>query len=376
MDAVTISVTLIGVLIGLLGGLLIGLRMGRDPVTRALTARGEDQAVIRNGLDRLHERMQDLEHNRVAWQSQLRQHVEDVRLSTDSLRRETTALSTALRRPHVRGQWGEMHLRRSVELAGMVDHCDFTEQLHVSGADGNLRPDLVVHLAGAKSIVVDSKVPLDAYLDALAADSEDADEQQAHLRRHSRQLRAHIDALSGKAYWRALPSSPEFVVLFVPAESFLSAALETDPSLIEYAAARDVVLATPTTLIALLRTIAHGWTTETMIERTREIHELGRDLYSRLGTMGGHLDRVGRSLKAAVEAYNKAIGSLESRVLVTARQFEEIGAVRDRVDPPTAVVETPRPLTAAELLEVLDDPEVIDPIAGHGTTDRPRAVGQ
>jgi DNA recombination protein RmuC len=251
----------------------------------------------------------------------------------------------------VRGQWGELHLRRAVELAGMVAHCDFSEQVHLAREEGSQRPDLVVRLAGGRSVVVDAKVPLDAHLDALTTD--DPEEAAAHLRRHARQLRTHVDALSGKAYWRALPGAPEFVVLFVPAESFLAAALDTDPSLLEHAAHRDVVIATPTTLIALLRTVAQGWTTEALAERTREIHELGRELHTRLAVTGAHLDKLGRSLKGAVEAYNSAVGSIETRVLVTARQFEDIGVTRQALPPVRPVTQTPRPLTAAELLDAV-----------------------
>jgi DNA recombination protein RmuC len=349
---------LIGILLGAVLVLLWTRRSGDPEVLRALDARGDDQAVLRDGLDRLHERLMDVEQQRASWQGQLHQQVDDVRHSTDLLRRETGALSTALRRPHVRGQWGELHLRRTVELAGMVERCDFDEQVHLTRDGVSQRPDLVVHLAGGRSVVVDAKVPLDAYLDALACD--EPDEQAGHLRRHVRQLRTHVDALSGKAYWRALPGTPEFVVLFVPAESFLAAALETDPSLLSYAATKDVVIATPTTLIALLRTVAHGWTTEVLAERTREIHELGRELHTRIGVMGGHLDKVGRSLKGAVEAFNSAVGSVESRVLVTARQFEDIGVAREPLAPVTPVEQVPRPLTAAELLDAVaeDRPEL------------------
>ncbi len=201
--------------------------------------------------------------------------------------------------------------------------------------------------------MVDAKVPLDAHLDALATD--DPEEAAAHLRRHVRQVKSHVDALAGKAYWRSMPGAPEFVVMFVPAESFLAAALDTDPSLLTYAATRDVVIATPTTLIALLRTVAHGWTTEALAERTREIHELGRELHTRLGVMGGHLDKVGRSLKGAVEAFNSAVGSIESRVLVTARQFEDIGVTREALVQVQPVTQVPRPLTAAELLDAVAD---------------------
>jgi DNA recombination protein RmuC len=346
----------IGVLLGVLGALVVGRRGGAADATGA-----RDTTLIRDGLDRLHDRMRELEHQRVSWQSTLHQQVDEIRHSTDGLRRETTALATALRKPHVRGQWGELHLRRSVELAGMVAHCDFSEQVHLTGAEGVQRPDVVVHLAGGKSVVVDAKVPLAAYLDALATD--DPDEQQAHLGRHARQVRTHIDQLSSKTYWRALELSPEFVVLFLPAESFLSAALDAEPGLLEHAAARNVVLATPTTLIALLRTVAHGWTTATLAERTREIHELGRELHSRLGTVGRHLDKLGRSLKGSVDAYNSAVGSLETRVFVTARHFADVADLDAQIPVVRPVDEAPRPLTAAELLDAVAEerPELPDP---------------
>lgn len=346
---------------GLIGGVL-GVLWSRttshtgpdDGALAALESRVADQTVIRDGLDRLHERVQDLTHQGVSWQSQLRQQVDDVRHSTDLLRRETGALSTALRKPQVRGRWGELHLRRSVELAGLVPRCDFSEQSRFDGADGTQIPDVVVHLAGGRSIVVDAKVPLDAFLDATGTD--DPDEHAEHLRRHARQLRTHVDTLAGKAYWRALPETPDFVVLFVPGDSFLSAALDAEPDLIERAAEKHVILATPTTLIALLRTVAMGWSHATLAERTREIHALGRDLHDRLGVMGGHLDRLGRSLKGSVEAYNRTVGSLESRVLVTARQFDQLGVTQTSLDAPLPVAEAPRPLTAIELLDSVAEP--------------------
>jgi DNA recombination protein RmuC len=348
------------VLLGVLGTAYVGRRGGVADVGRGLQ-QVQDATLIRDGLDRLHERMRDLEHQRVSWQSTLHQQVDEVRHSTDSLRRETSALATALRKPHVRGQWGELHLRRSVELAGMVEHCDFSEQVHLTGSDGAQRPDVVVHLAGGKSVVVDAKVPLAAYLDAQATD--DPDEQRAHLAGHARQVRAHVEQLASKSYWRSLDQSPEFVVLFLPAESFLSAALEAEPGLLEHAAARNVVLATPTTLIALLRTVAYGWTTETLAERTREIHELGRELYSRLGTVGRHLDKLGRSLKGSVDAYNSTVGSLETRVFVTARHFADVADLDDHLPAVRPVEDAPRALTAAELLDAVADerPELPDP---------------
>lgn len=355
----------IGVLTGCVLGAGAALRWSRRETPAPDLA--IDHALLRDGLDRLHDKMTDLEHQRVSWQSTLHQQVDEVRHSTDVLRRETGALATALRKPQVRGQWGEMHLRRTIEIAGLVDRCDFEQQVHLVGSDGVHRPDVVIRLAGAKSIVVDAKVPLAAYLDALAADHpEKAAEQTAHLAQHARQLRTHIDQLSGKAYWRTLAQNgvdaPEFVVLFLPAESVLSAALDAEPTLLEYAAARNVVLATPTTLIALLRTVAHGWTTETLAERTREIHQLGRELYGRLGTVGRHLDKLGRSLKSSVESYNSAVGSLESRVFVTARHFADVADLDEALPAPRPVEEAPRPLTAIELLDAVAEerPTLVD----------------
>jgi len=351
-----LAVLLAGALLGAVAGVLWG-RSRREPydgpdgrrVLQQAESRAAEAAVLRESLERLHDQMRDMAQHGVSWQSQLKQHVDDVRHSTDTLRRETATLSTALRRPQVRGRWGELHLRRVVELAGLVDRCDFSEQLSTTDEEGTRRPDLVVHLAGDKHVIVDAKVPLDAFLDATGAVS---DEQRAtHLTRHARQLRAHVDALSGKAYWRAVTSTPEFVVLFVPGEPFLSAALEADPTLLEYSADRKVVLATPSTLIALLRTVAYAWTQETLSEKTREIHDLGRDLYERLTTMSGHLDRLGRSLNGAVSSYNRAIGSLENRVLVSARRFNDLAVSTHPIGSPVPLVDVARPLSAAELLE-------------------------
>ncbi|MEP9381585.1 DNA recombination protein RmuC [Nocardioides sp. KR10-350] len=316
----------LGLLVGLALGALVGVLWVRARSVRSVAAGMVDQAEVMQGLDRLSDQMHHLDRARAQWQGQFDTQVEQLRL-------ETKALSTALRRPQVRGRWGELHLHRAVELAGLVDRCDFTEQVQFEG--GSLRPDLVVHLAGGKQLVVDAKVPLDAHLDAVAA--QDDDSLRAHLQRHARQLRTHVDQLGSKAYWRALPETPEFVVLFVPAESFLAAALEADPTLIEYAAERRVVLATPTTLIALLRTVAHGWSHEALAERAREIHQLGRELHQRLVTLSGHLDGIGRSLNAAVTRYNQAIGSLDTRVLVSARRFSELGVTDEELPSPRSV---------------------------------------
>jgi DNA recombination protein RmuC len=321
--AVTLFLTL---LVGLALGLVVGVLWSRSrPAAMERYAAGVvDQAEVMQGLDRLSDQMRDLDHQRATWQGQLNQQVLDMRSTAESLRRETQSLSTALRKPQVRGRWGELHLRRAVELAGLVDRCDFSEQVQLD--DGARRPDLVVHLVGGRSVVVDAKVPLDAYLDATSTDDEG--ERAHHLRRHVVQLRTHVDTLASKRYWQSLPESPEFVVLFVPAESFLAAALETDGSLLEHAADRQVVIATPTTLIALLRTVAHGWRHEALAEQARDIHRLGQELHGRLAGMGGHLDALGRSLNAAVGRYNQAVGSWESRVLVSARRFGDLPAPR------------------------------------------------
>ena len=367
-------VLLLGIAIGAVLGWLLarGRARGHDAAVshRALESRAADHAVVRQGLERLQDQMRDLETHRVSWQSQLHQQVDDVRRSTDSLRRETSALSTALRRPQVRGRWGELHLRRAVEIAGLVARCDFSEQSSQRTDDGLQRPDLVVHLAGGKNVVVDAKVPLEAFLDATASDE---DEQTHHLARHARQLRQHVDTLAAKSYWRALPATPEFVVLFVPGESFLSAALEADEGLLEYAAQKQVVLATPTTLIALLRTVGYAWTQEVLADKARDIHAMGRDLHERLATMGDHFDKLGRSLGAAVGAYNRAVGSLESRVLVTARKFSELEVGHDELITPASVSEAPRPLGAAELLEVVAEPRPELPALEPGPEDAPLA---
>ncbi len=320
---------------GLVLGGCLGLLWARSRTSYARTV-GQgmvEQAEVMQGLDRLSDQMRDLDRHRASWQGEFHQQVTD-------LARETRSLSTALRRPQVRGRWGELHLRRAVELAGLVARCDFDEQVALD--DGARRPDLVVHLVGRRHVVVDAKVPLDAYLDATSTDDEAVREEA--LARHARQVRQHVDALSSKAYWRSLATTPEFVVLFVPAESFLAAALETDPGLIEYAASRQIVLATPTTLIALLRTVAQGWSHEALADQAREIHRLGRDLHDRLGTLSDHLDRVGRSLNTAVGHFNQAVGSYESRVLVSARRFTELSVVDDGLDSPRQVESTGRSL--------------------------------
>jgi DNA recombination protein RmuC len=362
MDITTWAMTGSALVTGLAVGLLLGsglLRRERsdfvDSLGLATGATRDAVAPVRESLDRFDSRLRELEASRVEWHAQLREQVESVRVSGESLRRETASLATALRKPAVRGRWGEMHLQRAVELAGLVERCDFMQQATVRTPEGGQRPDMVINLAGGKQVVVDAKVPLDAFLDATQADDEH--DSRAALTRHARLLRQHTDTLAAKAYWRQFPTAPEFVVLFVPGEAFLSAALEADPTLLEHAAARRVVLASPTTLITLLRTVAYAWTQESLASGAREVHALARELYERLGTVGEHLDRLGRSLTGAVGSYNKAIASVETRVLVTARRLHDLDVGHDPLDPPQPVEEAVRPLSAAELL-------VHDPRAG------------
>jgi DNA recombination protein RmuC len=342
---------------GLAIGTLVGagvLRRDRgtaaDHVGASVHATAQVVAPVRESLDRFADRLRELENAGVAWQTRLQAQVESVRLTGESLRRETQGLAMALRRPHVRGQWGEMHLRRAVELAGMVERCDFTLQASARADEGVLRPDLLVRLAGGRHVVVDAKVPLDAFLQATQAAADgDADASEAFLRHHARQVRVHIDALAAKAYWRQFAPSPEFVVMFVPGEAFLSQALEADPALLEYAAARQVVPATPTTMIALLRTVSYAWSQETLADSAREVQQVGRELYDRLATMGEHMDKLGRSLTSAVGAYNQTVASLESRVLVSARRMHDLDIGAAAPVPPQPVSEAVRALGAPEL---------------------------
>ncbi len=315
---------------------------------------------IRDTLDQLGGRLREIEQIRVADQAALKQQIEGVKLAGEDLRRETAALTTALRKPQVRGQWGEMQLRRAVEVAGMVERCDFDRQITVTSAEGQLRPDLIVHLAGGKHVVVDAKAPLVAFLEA----TETADEtiRAERLLAHARHLKNHVDLLSGKAYWQHFSPTPEFVVLFVPGEAFLSQALETDPALLEYAAAKKVIIASPTTLISVLRTVAYAWTQEALAAHARDVFELGRELYDRLGSLGDHVDRLGRSLSSAVGAYNKTVGSLEGRVLVSARRLRDLKIVEDDLKTPQAVEEAPRVLSAAELVAAAEEDRQLRPL--------------
>ncbi|HEX4518366.1 MAG TPA: DNA recombination protein RmuC [Gaiellaceae bacterium] len=304
---------------------------------------------IRESLQKVDGTLQQLEVARTGAYSALSTQVRQLAESQSQLRSETGNLVSALRdRPNVRGRWGEIQLRRVVEMAGMLEHCDFETQAHVSTEDGRLRPDLIVKLPGSKTVVVDSKFAGQAYLESLGA--RDDEERVQKLRDHARQVRDHIAKLSGKSYWSQFASAPEFVVLFIPGETFLSAALEQDPSLIEEGVNQQVILATPTTLIALLRAVAYGWRQETIAESAKTISDLGRELYGRLATLTEHFAKVGRGLETAVRSYNETVGSLETRVLPSARKFRDhgISPASELAELP-AVERTVRPVTAPEL---------------------------
>lgn len=281
----------------------------------------------------------------------LAEQVRAMRASSEQLRGETARLVTALRSSHVRGRWGELQLRRLVEASGMLPHVDFVEQDQIRTDDGLQRPDLVIRLAGGKRVVVDAKVAFLGFLEASEATDEAA--RADGLAAHARQVRAHVDALAAKRYWDGVGAAPEFVVMFVPAEAFWQAAVEQDPGLVEYAFERNVVVATPSTLLALLRTVGYAWRQDALAANAQAVLDLGKELHGRIGTLGGHVDRLGRALDAAATAYNQTVASLESRVLVSARRFSALGVVDAPLEPPRMQESRVGTVSAPELVDDL-----------------------
>ena len=333
------------------------LRAARTEATTDIDARKkaiEDLlAPLHKTLDQVDREIKDSERRRLESGAQLLQRIVSLDTMGQSLRSETARLVDALKRPGVRGRWGELQLKRVVELAGMLERCDFDEQETYSVEERRMRPDVVVHLPGGKHVIVDAKAPLDAYLKALEAPDEAS--RQALLVDHARQVRAHLTQLSAKGYAAHIHPSPDFVVMFLPGEMFFSAALEQDPSLIEFGVELRVIPASPTTLIALLRAVAYGWQQEAMEENARKISDLGRSLYESVRVLGGHFDTLGTKLKSSLDAYNQAVGSLEGNVLVKARRFRDLQAANDVEEIKTleAIDRVPRMLQARELIDGL-----------------------
>jgi DNA recombination protein RmuC len=333
-------------------------------------------APLTETLTKVETQMREIEKERAGAQRALADQIERVRISGDEIKRETAALVSALRKPQARGRWGELQLRRCVEFAGMTDRCDFVEQATVQTADGALRPDLVVRLVGGKSIVVDAKVTLSAYLEAH--DAVDDAIREERLAAHARHLRTHVDQLAAKSYWAQFSPAPEFVVLFVPGDALLAAALDHDGLLLDYAFGKRIHIATPTTLISTLRTCAYAWQQDALAANAREVFDLGRELYKRLSVMGAHMSRLGHSLEKSVQHYNSTVGSLEKNVFSTARKLNALGVVDSDLETPSAIEDAVRPLAASELVVSAEESRAVVALpATHGgdELDRPEDYG-
>jgi DNA recombination protein RmuC len=331
-------------------------------------------APLTETLDKVERQMREIEKTRAGAHAALKDQIEFVRRTGEDLKHETASLVSALRKPQARGRWGELQLKRCVEHAGMTDRCDFVEQSSVATSDGTLRPDMVVKLVGGKSIVVDSKVTLAAYLEAH--DATDDAVRDERLGAHAKHLRNHVDQLAAKSYWSQFSPAPEFVVLFVPGDPFLAAALERDPAIIDDAFAKRVHIATPTTLISVLRTCAYAWQQDALAENAREVFDLGRELYQRISKLGAKVQTLGTRLGSAVGAYNETVASLESRVLPQARKLKDLKVVDDDLVAPKPIEEAIRPIAATELVASAEaDRAVIALPAVEMELDRPDDYG-
>jgi DNA recombination protein RmuC len=370
MDATTFLALVAGLLVGagaaaILTRSLLLARQARTTAERDLlrsrvsdleSAAAQDREItsvlspLRDSLARVERQVATLERDRVDQYARLGQQLETVAASGESLRHQTAALVGALRSSNSRGTWGETQLRRVVEHAGMLARVDFTEQPSATSPEGRtVRPDLVVHLPGGKHLVVDAKAPMTAFLDASSSD--DPATRDRLLAAHAKALRGHVDTLASRAYWQTFSPTPEMVVCFVPGDAVLAAALDVDPGLHEDAMAKRVVLASPATLMALLRTVAYTWQQDALAGNARALFEVGRELYERLGTLGSRTSKLGSTLHRAVEDYNALVGTLERRVLVTARRMRDLDLTDTEITPPEVIESAPRPLTAVELLD-------------------------
>lgn len=346
-------------------------RQGRAAETQAdlrLKATEQLMTPVRESLERFNSRLTEVEKERAAMSAELRSQVSYVQQTGETLRRETAALVNALRKPQIRGSWGETQLKRVAELAGMIERCDFDLQYTTKDDDRVLRPDMRVNLSEGKHLFVDAKVPLNSFLEA--AETDDLQLKAEALARYARNVRTHIDQLSSKQYWKAA-ETPEFVVLFLPNEMFFATALDQIPDLYDYAAARDVVLATPTTLIGMLRAVAYGWRQAALAESANEVFRLGRELHEKLGLLGNRFDKLGRALRTSVNAYNETIATVEGTVLVRARKFRDLKVSEKELPGLTQIEEPVRQIQAAELV---DDAVQVEPMVGRGSRRRQSAI--